>query len=200
MSFVRLRMAAARINQQSNNYTLLDVGCRTKDLKPMLVGCEEYYGTDLIPADGVLQCNLDDDLPFGDDSFDVVTALDVLEHLDNPHAALSELIRVARKTVIVSLPNMYYIEFRLRFLAGGGLSGKYRFSSEPILDRHKWVLSYNEAQEFIYNNTSNYHCEHDMILPQRKGVKKVAEPIQRWLAQKWPNLFSYGIIAEITVD
>lgn len=43
-------------------------------------------------------------LPFGDDSFDLVLALEVLEHVDDPRAGLREIARVARETVILSVP------------------------------------------------------------------------------------------------
>jgi 2-polyprenyl-3-methyl-5-hydroxy-6-metoxy-1,4-benzoquinol methylase len=39
------------------------------------------------------------------DSADLVLCLEVLEHLDEPHNALAELARVARRYVIVSTPN-----------------------------------------------------------------------------------------------
>lgn len=45
------------------------------------------------------------DLPFDDNSFDVVGCFEVLEHLVNPEQALKELTRVASKAVIVSVPH-----------------------------------------------------------------------------------------------
>jgi SAM-dependent methyltransferase len=47
------------------------------------------------------------DLPFPDRSFDVVGCFEVLEHLpgDLPRRALSELARVSRKTVLLSVPH-----------------------------------------------------------------------------------------------
>lgn len=200
MSLARLPMCAELINKRFNNYTLLDAGCRTMDLKPLLIGCKEYFGSDLIPDDGVLQCNLEEKLPFEDDSFDVVTALDVIEHLNDPHSALKELCRVAKKSVIISLPNMFYIEFRMRFLFGNGISGKYSFSPIPILDRHRWVLSYSEAINFIETNVKEYKFNYYKVLPVRGRTRFVSEPIQKVLASIWPNLFSYGIIFEILVD
>ena len=199
MSIARLIKCAERINKRHKDYTLLDVGCRTEELKPLVKGCREYLGTDLIPAEGILQCDLDSRLPFENDAFDVVTALDVLEHLNKPHDALQELYRVARKTVLISLPNIYYITFRMNFLRGRGLSGKYRFEPEPVADRHRWVLSFYEALEFIYRNSEGHHVEHDMILPIRGRTKLVSQPVEKWLGAEWPNLFAYGILFEITL-
>ncbi len=43
-------------------------------------------------------------LGFADDSFDIVTALEVLEHMQIPEAAMAEAIRVARRFVLISVP------------------------------------------------------------------------------------------------
>lgn len=43
-------------------------------------------------------------LPFGDDEFDVATALEVLEHVDDPEAVLGHMSRIARRYLIVSVP------------------------------------------------------------------------------------------------
>jgi ubiquinone/menaquinone biosynthesis C-methylase UbiE len=45
------------------------------------------------------------DLPFDDNSFDVVGCFEVLEHLIDPRQALKELTRVAGKAVIISVPH-----------------------------------------------------------------------------------------------
>lgn len=200
MTLARLPMCAARINKKYHNYSLLDAGCRTMALKPFLTGCCEYKGSDLIPSEGVLECNLEHKLPFADGQFDIVTALDVLEHLDNPYRALDELFRVARKTVLIALPNMYYISFRWNFLRGRGISGKYSFSPQPVLDRHRWILSYYEAIAFIVQNSEGHKVEHEMILPIRGRTKFVSEPVEKWLSNNWPNLFAYGLLFEVTLN
>ena len=57
------------------------------------------------------------DLPFADDSFDLVFCLEVLEHIPDPGPALAELARVADRDIIVSVPSEPW--FRLGSLARG---------------------------------------------------------------------------------
>ena len=44
------------------------------------------------------------DLPFGDDSFDLVAAIEVFEHLVRPERALAEMARVSRRGILLSVP------------------------------------------------------------------------------------------------
>ena len=194
MTLARLSLCAKFINEHFSDYSLLDMGCRTRALKPLLKNSLKYYGTDITPAKGVYQCNLEEGLPqFKDNQFDIITALDILEHLDNPHQAYSEALRVAKKAVIVSLPNMYYIKFRWNYLKGK-LSGKYIFPPEPIIDRHRWILNHSESVNFIKHNSKNYPVEIQMITPVRGRTKLLTEPIEIWLAKKWPNMFTYATL------
>jgi 2-polyprenyl-3-methyl-5-hydroxy-6-metoxy-1,4-benzoquinol methylase len=57
------------------------------------------------------------DIPFPDASFDVVGCLEVLEHQQDPGAALRELARVARRAVVLSVPHEPY--FSLANVARG---------------------------------------------------------------------------------
>jgi ubiquinone/menaquinone biosynthesis C-methylase UbiE len=43
-------------------------------------------------------------LPFPDGAFDLVAAVESLEHMEDPEAAVSELVRCARRHVLVSVP------------------------------------------------------------------------------------------------
>ena len=200
MSLRRLGMCADLINRHYDDYSLLDVGCRTMDLKPMLRGCREYSGTDFVPGENIFECDLEKGLPFEDDAFDVVAALDVLEHLENAHATLQEVFRVARKAAFISLPNMYYVSFRLNFLRGRGISGKYAFPPHRIADRHRWVLSYSEALEFVYRNATPHRVSHQMIVPARGRTRLISGPIEKWLGATWPDLFAYGVLFKVELD
>jgi ubiquinone/menaquinone biosynthesis C-methylase UbiE len=48
--------------------------------------------------------NIQDGLDYKDNSFDTITCMEVLEHLDDPKKALEELVRVSRKRVIITVP------------------------------------------------------------------------------------------------
>ncbi len=67
-------------------------------------------------------------LPFADRSFDTVTAIEILEHLMDPIGAITELSRVAREGVIVSVP--WEPWFSLLVLMGSG-SHPRRLGREP---------------------------------------------------------------------
>jgi ubiquinone/menaquinone biosynthesis C-methylase UbiE len=46
-----------------------------------------------------------DSLPFADDEFDLVSAIEVLEHLPDPEQALSDMARCAARHLLVSVPH-----------------------------------------------------------------------------------------------
>lgn len=45
-----------------------------------------------------------EDLPFGDDEFDVASAIEVLEHVPDPEHTLAEMARCAERHLLVSVP------------------------------------------------------------------------------------------------
>lgn len=62
-----------------------------------------------------------DSLPWSDSSFDVITAWQVFEHLENPHNAIREIHRALsdKGLFIFSIPNIFHIISRLIFLKAG---------------------------------------------------------------------------------
>jgi len=129
---------------------LLDVGCGNGSLmlkaKPKF---NEVYGIDISPsrieqakgeaaekfADtcGIHFClgNINDKMDFSDGTFDVVTSIQVIEHVFDPYFVVGEIHRVLRKggTLVANVPNIAYLKHRIRLLFG-----KLPITSSP----HNW--------------------------------------------------------------
>lgn len=60
-------------------------------------------------------------LPYNDNSFDLVICSEVLEHLEHPEKALTEVIRVSKKYCLLSVPNEPFFMIS-NFLRGKNLS------------------------------------------------------------------------------
>lgn len=65
----------------------------------------------------VVGFDLNASLPFHDDSFDAVVAVEGIEHLESPYLFLRELFRVLRPhgTLIVTTPNILNLRSRMKF-------------------------------------------------------------------------------------
>lgn len=97
---------------------ILDVGCgegfTIQILKEKNIGTARE-GIDVLPeAVEVAKKNIPDeefkvgsiyDLPYKDNSFDLVLCMEVLEHLEDPQVALQELKRVSSKHIFFSVPH-----------------------------------------------------------------------------------------------
>ena len=70
--------------------------------------CVEYCQESLSGRNPKLICLKQYDgynIPFADNHFDLVTCIDVLEHVENYERFLKELLRVSKKGVFISTPN-----------------------------------------------------------------------------------------------
>lgn len=134
---------------------VLDVGCDKAVLKTLLPSLD-YTGIDI---GGTPDLRLDlervDKLPFADGSFHCVVCSDVLEHLNNLHQIFGELVRVAGRYLILSLPNNW-CNARVPIERGRGSFDKYGLPIDPPEDRHKWFFSLAEAAAFIEGQTTRY--------------------------------------------
>ena len=114
---------------------LVDVGCGRGELWRTLAGCfDRYCGLDAVRYDGFpadaefLQADLDaPEWPVGDAYADVVTAVETIEHLENPWAFIRSLVRIVKPGgwVVVTTPN------QLSVLSLVSLIVKHRFSAFP---------------------------------------------------------------------
>ena len=110
---------------------VLDIGCGEGYVSSVLVGDNEVFGLEIAePAieeakkKGIkaFTSNLED-IPLPDRSFDVVLALDILEHLFDPVFVLREANRVLKDEgmLIISVPNAANIYSRLIYTVTGEL-------------------------------------------------------------------------------
>jgi SAM-dependent methyltransferase len=101
------------------NRRILDVGCGAGNMMHHLSHYGQVVGVDLYskPLEVARQRGLDvqegsaDDLPFDDQTFDVVTLLDVVEHVPNEHGVFAECRRVLKPggKLLVTVPALMWL-------------------------------------------------------------------------------------------
>jgi SAM-dependent methyltransferase len=181
------------------NESVLDIGCRGRELRDHLPPGVAYIGMDLeAPADII--ASAEERLPFEDDSFDSVVLADVLEHLNDPHAAFDEAMRVARKSVVVLLPNLFTLFIRLHYLVRGRMpSEKYTLGVQPSDDRHRWVLNFEQARAFTHGRAElagwRVTREYAYTWPFRRRVARFGYWAGRQISG--PNLWSWEYAARV---
>lgn len=162
---MNFRIAAAREMLSGLNIrSALDVGCRDCAARNALPVDAEYFGCDLFqnPAGTVTYVGDIMSLKL-DRRFDSVIALDVIEHVDDPHALMDRLVEITDKHLLVSLPNIFDLRHKLMFMFRNTLGGKYQFGVENTLDRHRWVMNHDEILAFL----SHFAEKHAMRMSTR---------------------------------
>ena len=159
----RLLEIIGELSSSESLCTLLDAGCgegvvaniiATKFPKIKLTGIDGAseavrYANDNFSEIKVIEGNLYD-LPFPDKSFDIVLCSEVLEHLLDYPDALEEIKRVAKKTIIITVPHEPW------FCIGNLLSlhNVVRFGN-PIDHVNHWTYASFKAMVHKYNNKAN---------------------------------------------
>lgn len=77
-------------------------------------------------------------LPYRDNTFDLVVCTEVLEHLDNPTKVLREVMRVSKKHILISVPNEPFFMLG-NFIRGKNLS---RLGNDPGHINHWTIISF----------------------------------------------------------
>jgi len=122
---------AANMIPQITGERLLDIGCGNGEIARFFGDrFQEIHGTDIsdealaaAKINGVegRRTNLNvEKLSYPDDYFDVITCLDVIEHIFDTYHLLSEVRRTLRPkgTFVLSFPNIGFVKFRISLLLG----------------------------------------------------------------------------------
>lgn len=152
----------------------------TEEKKILNVGCgEEMYGTSRI--DVFKTCattevgNVEEGLPYPDNSFDEVYAKNIFEHMKNPFNMLLEMKRVCKPggRIRIITDNGNFLLYLWNFM--GIKHSDYRFCGDTIRpdDRHYFFFQLGHLRNFfdaarlkIISNElrPNIYCKRDRIL------------------------------------
>lgn len=110
--------AFLRFAQRHAGSTVLDLGCGFGAYGGALnkngrscIGCDINLGyLREAVTNGLPVANVDSSLPFPDGAFETVLIFEVLEHVADMEKVLGEAFRVARKNVLITVPNSENIE------------------------------------------------------------------------------------------
>ena len=132
--------------------SLLDIGARDQVLRSNLDLTKWTYMSADLDGEHDYRIDLERALPMPDKAFDCVVAMDVLEHVDEFHAAFREVLRVSRRWVVIGLPNMgSFVHRRSMLFAGRPATAKYDLTIAPVRDRHRWYLKLDDVDRFMEN-------------------------------------------------
>jgi len=176
---------------------LVDVGCGTGNLEPYIRDrFRRYIGVDAVrypafPA-GAEFCQLDLDsgqVPLPDGVADVVAAVEVIEHLENPRDFMRKLVRLARPggRIVVTTPN------QLSFLSLLSLVVKQRFQAfqDVHYPAHLTALLPIDLKR-IAAECGLTDIEIEYSLAGR--IPLTARVFPRILSRRFPRLFSESVL------
>ena len=164
------------------------------------VRCCDLY-SELFRLDGVeiKRGDLSGTLPYASGSFDYITSLDGLEHIDSPPQAFREYQRLLKPGghLILSVPNIMNIEERVKWLLYG-----YTSHFKPLSEQYKAKIHDDCAgmDEIVVHanpigyNELRYYLEKNGFAIQ--GVYRDRKKANQWLY--WPLVAIIRLLAWLT--
>ncbi len=169
---------------------------------------KQITAVDLIPPKTIknvtslgLDLNQDFDKSLGNKSFNKVIALDIIEHLNNPEAAIKKINNILKSggTLYASTANIGYFIMRITHLIGW-----FNYGKRGILDMtHQRLFTVNSFKKLLQDNGFILKKVVGFGPPvadqiSHRGIWKLFDVISGFLAKQYPPLFSFNflIIAE----
>lgn len=124
-----------------------------------------------IKINDYIQGDIQEKTSFNDESFDLIFALDILEHVENPSVAIDEILRILKKNdlLFISVPTESVLLRMIRFLIG---------TIKNIQVNLHWLGLIGSEKEF---------CK----VLQQKNIKIIFE--RKYPFKFLPRLFSYDV-------
>lgn len=179
---------------------LLDVGCGTGINFSVLSKCGETFSSDASEealkfsksrgTTGLVRSDLES-LPFEASTFDVITALDVLEHVDNDLAAMDELSRVTREggVLVITVPAYGFLWSE----HDEALHHRRRYAASEL--RNKLTNAGFEIERITYYITFLFFPILFMRFAQSLSKKSIHAKTSHVILPGWLNSFLIGILA-----
>jgi len=166
------------------NKKILDLGCGTGDfIKILKTKSSKVEGADISKKvanigkkNGLIikVANLTKKFPYNNNTFDVITAGELIEHIYDTDFFLEEIKRILKKngTFILSTPNLATLGRRLMLLFGinplietslENAAGHIRYftkkSLEDLLAKHNFKIIYFCSDTINFSNTGQLQCQ-----------------------------------------
>jgi len=161
---------------------VLDLGCHSGALRDFLPSNTGYIGIDI--SDDALKkqkfdavCADVSYLPFKDNVFDCVFAVEVLEHLYSPRKCVKEVWRILKHggEFIVSVPNLAMVLNRLKILLG----------------KHPHYIGYDESHHhlraYVSSSLDKLLQSVGFVIEKRKSFFCSSPPRSLWIKLKLFN-------------
>ncbi len=163
-------------DELGNISTILNIGSGGENFLKNALPEKKIFDIDIIgKADLLVDLDKIDRFNFSNNSFDLVIALDLLEHIENFHLIFDEMLRCSSKTVLISLPNPYsttLINFLKNKKLNDNNSGVYeKFYGLPFnrpIDRHRWYFCIDDFVEFINKKKMIFNWNNHMFFSSHR--------------------------------
>ena len=160
---------------QGHGKNLLDIGCgspaRCVKEGSFLRYVGYGHGIDIKPCNIEFDFKIGDmqNIPFGNEKFDVITAIEVIEHVENPSKALKEVHRVLKKggIFVMTTPNTNLF-FRTFWWAWERTFGReWKHTHLTPMTKVEWLELIEKSNGFKISKVIDY-CRINLIIKMIK--------------------------------